>query len=359
MPQHLWLRAESKPREQRRVVTPRHARQLLDAGFTVTVEASGQSAIDDQCYVDEGCPLVAPHSWKTDAPAQAIIVGLKELEDSELPLKRRHVHFAHVYKNQAGWENTLLRFIRGGGTLYDLEYLVNENGARVAAFGYWAGYAGAALALLAWARQQVDNRPIESVDARPSQHVLLQEVQSLMDTAGQRPRVLVIGALGRSGRGAVDFCEAAGAEIVPWDLAETQGGGPFAEILEFDIFLNCVFVKESIPPFINQGLLQTGSRRLTMISDISCDPYGAYNPLPIYDRCTTFDEPVSRLIDGDQPLDLIAIDHLPSLLPVESSEDFSEQLLPYLLQLADPEHGVWQRAADVFRTRTESLNSMF
>ena len=33
----------------------------------------------------------------------------------------------------------------GGGTLYDLEYLTDETGPpRVAAFGYWAGYAGAA-----------------------------------------------------------------------------------------------------------------------------------------------------------------------------------------------------------------------
>lgn len=35
-------------------------------------------------------------------------------------------------KQQAGWEKVLARFPRGGGTLLDLEFLVDENGRRVA-----------------------------------------------------------------------------------------------------------------------------------------------------------------------------------------------------------------------------------
>jgi saccharopine dehydrogenase (NAD+, L-lysine-forming) len=40
----------------------------------------------------------------------------------------------------------------------------------------------------------------------------------------------------------------------------------------------------------------------------------------------------------------MAIDHLPSLLPMESSEDFSTQLLPSLMTLDRPDQGVWGRA---------------
>ena len=36
----------------------------------------------------------------------------------------------------------------GGGALLDLEYLTDDHGRRLAAFGYWAGYVGAALAVL-------------------------------------------------------------------------------------------------------------------------------------------------------------------------------------------------------------------
>jgi saccharopine dehydrogenase (NAD+, L-lysine-forming) len=52
---------------------------------------------------------------------------------------------------------------------------------------------------------------------------------------GRSPRVLVIGALGRCGRGAVDLALKVGIpteNVLQWDMAETAGGGPFAEIVE-------------------------------------------------------------------------------------------------------------------------------
>jgi hypothetical protein len=48
------------------------------------------------------------------------------------------------------------------------------------------------------------------------------------------------------------------------------------------------------------------------------------------------------------PLDVIAIDHLPALLPLESSADFSAQLLPALIQLADLEQSPWGPTRDLF-----------
>ena len=62
--------------------------------------------------------------------------------------------FGHAYKGQPAGQILLKRFKAGGGTLYDLEYLVDEAGRRVAAFGYWAGFAGAAISLKCWAAQQ-------------------------------------------------------------------------------------------------------------------------------------------------------------------------------------------------------------
>ena len=38
---------------------------------------------------------------------------------------------------------------------------------------------------------------------------------------------------------------------------------------------------------------------------------------------------------GAPVLDVMAIDNLPSLLPVEASEDFAAQLLPHLLETLD------------------------
>ena len=49
-------------------------------------------------------------------------------------------------------------------------------------------------------------------------------------------------------------------------------------------------------------------------------------------------------------LDVMAIDNLPSLLPLESSHDFAGQLLPWLKQLDALDAGVWGRAEDIFNT---------
>lgn len=48
----------------------------------------------------------------------------------------QHVQFAHCYKGQGGWDKVLSRFPKGHGTLLDLEFLEDEQGRRVAAFGY-------------------------------------------------------------------------------------------------------------------------------------------------------------------------------------------------------------------------------
>jgi hypothetical protein len=53
---------------------------------------------------------------------------------------------------------------------------------------------------------------------------------------------------------------------------------------------------------------------------------------------------------------VISIDHLPSLLPRESSEMFSEALLPSLLQLKDRENSrVWKQAEDLFKEKVATL----
>ncbi|RSL75006.1 hypothetical protein CEP51_011256 [Fusarium floridanum] len=133
-------------------LSPETAKALIDAGYTVRVEES-----PDQIYkVDEfkavGAEIVPAGSW-VNAPTDDVILGLKEIQADGTPLPHTYIHFAHVFKKQHGWATELSRFSEAGGFLYDLEFLTDETGRRVAAFGYWAGYAGTALALLSWAHQ--------------------------------------------------------------------------------------------------------------------------------------------------------------------------------------------------------------
>lgn len=344
---HLWLRAEQRPNEDRVGLTPEGAAALIAAGIRLTVEDSPNRAIPIAGYAAAGATIAPYASWP-GAPRDAIIFGLKELPEDGTPLPHRHILFGHAYKGQPAGRVLLQRFKAGGGTLYDLEYLVDTTGRRVAAFGYWAGFAGAAVTVMAWLAQQ-HGAQCGPVRAYASRDALVGALDDALDAlGGRRPTAIVIGALGRVGRGAADLCEALAIPVTRWDMAETAHGGPFPEVLDHDIFLNSILAMPGCPVFVPADT-PTTPRRLTAIGDIACDPTSDFSPVKVYDRTTTWDDPVIRVHDAPV-LDVMAIDNLPSMLPRESSEDFAAQLLPHLLTLDALDQGVWGRAHQTFLT---------
>ena len=347
---HLWVRAEQRPNEERVGLTPIGAAALVEAGLKVTVEESSVRAIGIEGYKSAGCEI-APENFWPHAPSDAIIFGLKELPEDGSALTHRHIMFGHAYKGQPAGQTLLRRFKAGHGTLYDLEYLVDETGRRVAAFGYWAGFAGAALSLKCWAAQQRDGIA-GPVSKYPSKAALLSDLNTEMSAMG-RPRAIVIGALGRVGTGASDLCAAMNVAVTKWDIAETSSGGPFPQILQHEIFLNCILARPGCPVFVPASA-KTDTRKLTVIGDIACDPTSEFSPIKVYDRVTDWQAPALR-VHNTPPLDVTAIDNLPSLLPVESSEDYATQLLPSLLTLDNLNGGVWGRARSEYQRHTENL----
>lgn len=350
---HLWLRAESRSDEARTGLTPDGAAQLIAAGLRVTVEQSRQRAIEIEGYRSAGAGIAPEGSWQ-GAPHDAVIFGLKELPDDGTPLPHRHIMFGHAYKGQHSGRVLLERFRAGGGTLLDLEYLTDENGRRIAAFGYWAGYAGAAVTLRAWAAQQSGAicPPARSYADKEAMNADLAAALRAAGAAEKSPKALVIGAKGRVGTGAADLCAAMGLSTTLWDIEETASGGPFAQILAHEIFFNCIYARPGTPVFVGPDALDA-PRALTAIGDIACDPDSDYNPVPLYQRATTWEAPVLRVAQ-QPPLDIMAIDNLPAMLPRESSADFAAQLLPAILDL--PAMGpVWQRADALFAKHIAAL----
>ena len=343
---HLWVRAEQRANEQRTPLMPDGAADLIARGFTVTVEDSPTRCIPIDGYREAGCTIAPAGSW-TEAPEDAFILGLKELPDTPEALIHRHIFFGHAFKGQSAGQLLLDRFREGGGTLLDLEYLTDEDGRRVAAFGYWAGFAGAWVSLRTWAAQQRGGT-CGPVTVAHDKKKLLTDLQSELAAIGpHHPSAIVIGALGRVGRGACDLLTAMGVTVTRWDMAETVGGGPFPEILRHDLFVNSILAGPSTPVFVEADA-PTKPRRLTVIGDVACDPDSDFNPIKVYDRVTDWEKPALRVAERPA-LDVMAIDNLPSLLPLESSEDFAAQLLPYLRTLTVADSGVWGRAEQTFK----------
>ncbi|ANS79568.1 Saccharopine dehydrogenase [NAD+, L-lysine-forming] [Serinicoccus hydrothermalis] len=334
---HLWIRAEARPGEQRVAIVPADAQRLVADGYVVTVEESPSRVIDLEDYVAAGCSVAPYGSW-VDAPEGAVVVGIKELPQDPADLTHTHVFFAHAYKGQEGADVTLERFRRGGGELLDVEYLTLD-GRRVVAFGFWAGYVGAALAVLRhrglldgavapMGREELDGQLRESAD-------------------GHEPeRALVIGSRGRSGRGAVEALELAGCAVTRWDRGDTVELDK-AALLDHDILVNCVVSSTPQQPFVGPDDV-TAPRRLRTIGDVTCDVTSDNNLLPVNTAITTWPEPVRQVGTADAPLEVIAIDNLPSLLPLESSMSFSAELTPLLEDLAE-RRGPWAASLEWFR----------
>ncbi|BEI86624.1 hypothetical protein CcaverHIS002_0609110 [Cutaneotrichosporon cavernicola] len=359
--QPIWLRCEKKPHEHRSALTPTTAKTLLDAGFDVYVERDPQRIFDDAEFEAIGAKIVEHNSWP-NAPHDIPIIGLKELPESDEPLPHTHIQFAHCFKQQGGWNDVLRRFAKGKGTLYDLEFLEDPvSKRRVAAFGFHAGFAGAAAGALAYAAQKEDGGKgvLKGLKPYPNEAAMVAEVSDALQKAGgaENVRVLVIGALGRCGSGAVDLFRKAGIReenILKWDMAETAKGGPFQEILDVDIFVNCIYLSQPIPKFVTRDSMNAAGpeRRLAVVVDVSCDTTNPHNPIPIYDINTTFPEPTVEVGGLDKRCTVISIDHLPTLLPREASEQFSTDLLPHLLTLPNrANEPVWVNAEKLFRQK--------
>lgn len=67
-------------------------------------------------------------------------------------------------------------------------------------------------------------------------------------------------------------------------------------------------------------------------------------------RINDFDDPTIRVAGG---VDLVAIDHLPSMVPYESSKEFVDAMLPHLLAFDGTP--VWKRALDLFEEKVRTV----
>lgn len=356
----IWLRSEKKLKERRTPLTPQDAKKLIEAGAEICVEENAERIFPTEEYQNVGCKIVETHSWEK-ASKEYIILGLKEILDPEVNFEHRHIYFAHIFKGQQGAKETLASYKRDGGQLFDLEYLTNADGRRIAAFGKWAGFAGAAFALdyffwknspLAKSELYPELRSFESIDELMFQ---IKKHQNLSEV--KKPKAIIIGAKGRCGQGGNEVFKSFDLDVTEWDYEETKGGGPFKEIAAHDIFVNAALIMSKIPPFIDRKTLEEPQRTLSIIADVSCDPNSDLNPIPIYDQHTSWEKPFLSLnING--PLEILSVDNLPSTLPLESSIDFSEQLTPYLLDLVTKKGSLplpFENALNVFNDHLKDV----
>ena len=322
----LWLRNEIKPYERRTCVLPYQASVLIEAGHRVIVERSSLRIIPDSKYERSGCELVPAGSW-VSADKDFYILGIKELPEADFPLCHRHLYFAHCYKGQRGAEDLLSRFKQGGGMLFDFESLKVMSGT-----SYFSGYIGAAVAIELYVNKVLNKSLHLNQLYYINQHELLNATKASLAHLSKTPNTVILGYKGNAGRGARQLLSDCGLNPLLWGREETGDPNLLVSLKRYEIILNCIYSEIGGEAFmLEDGLYQ--DKKLSILTDITCDVSSPAHRFPFYTKTTTLINPCLRVGPASAPVDVIAIDHLPTRLPMEASQALSNQLFPILLNI--------------------------
>ncbi len=321
---------EIKADEARVALTPAGARELVQRGHEVVIQAGAGdgSAISDDAFRAQGAEIVADAAGVF---AQAdLVVKVKEPQASEVELlEPRHTLFTYLHLAPA--PDLTAGLLASGATCIAYETVTDAAGrmpllapmSEVA--GKLAGQAGAFML----------GKPMGG------RGLLLGGVPGV--AAG---RVMVIGG-GVVGQNAATIALGLGAEVYLYDRSlerlrelEVAFGGRistcYASALEIeqrlpevDLVVGAVLVRGARAPHVSSrdqlGLMKPGA----VLVDVSIDQGGCFET----SRPTTHTEPTYE-VDG---ISHYCVANMPGAVPVTSTSALTNATLPYLLDLA--EHG--------------------
>ena len=331
----IYIRCEDIPNEFRTPLVPSDVRILLKKGFQVYIQTSKNRIYKDSDYSKAGAVLTT-QKWYNSNYRDFLIVGLKEFYSLSYLDNHKHVYFSHSFKNQINSQETLTAFKDSNSILYDFEYFLNNKNKRIIAFGSYAGQAGCALGLIQY-YNKINKQTMPRLRPWSSYNEML---TTLINHSIPNLKIAIVGANGRCGKGVQKVLNDISKPYYTFDKLSD-----YSKLKDYDIIFNCILLDESYNKIWFDE--STKFNKPTIIVDISCDYSKPNNPIQLYREATTWKNPVLQYNDN---VDIIAIDNLPSLLPKESSDEFSnifKRLL--LLKQKDEQNFIWSKTLDFYK----------
>jgi len=295
-------------------------------------------------------------------------MGVKEVKLNALIDQKTYLFFSHTAKKQPYNRELLQEVVHKGIRLVDYEYLCDEKGIRVVAFGRWAGVVGAYNGLCAYG---LDTGAFTLKPAHDC-YDLEELKQELLKVDLGMQRIMVTGG-GRVAGGALEILDKAGIRQVepeaflteefdhavytrldPWHYTRRKDGAAFDfthfiahpemyenNILPYaartDVFIACHFWDPKSPVMLSQEVLAGGELPISLVADISCD---IKEPIASTIRASTIASPfygydpstgkeTDPFIEG--VINVMAVDNLPGELPRDASADFGSALMEHVI----------------------------
>ena len=345
----IVLRREFKINEFRTPLIPSDIKILKNNSFIVYVEKCNNRYFKDKEYEDVGAIMIDDYTKENLDKNKTLIVGLKELDiNKDEHFKYKQMYFSHTYKGQENSEIILKKFQQNNGSIFDLEYFVEieNNFKRKIAFGFYAGVIGCYLGILQFYHKLLGINNVNNIKKFTSFDELLLSL-NFINKIIIKPKISIIGINGRCGNGAKFILDKLNLKYNGLTRESDK-----SNLLENDIIINCIFLNNKyIEPFVTQNQINNHDKNLVIV-DVSCDYTNKFNPFPIYNKNSTFENPVIKI---NNLVDLISIDNLPTLLPNESSVEFSNKLINIILDV-NKNTNYWNYNIELFFTIIKNIS---
>ena len=364
----LGIIKETKvPEDNRVALSPQQAAKLnLEyPDSEIVVQSSDIRAFSDEEYRQAGVKVVDDLS---DCDA---LFGIKEAQIETLIPGKHYFFFGHIAKQQAYNRPLLQAMLAKRLTFSDYEYLVDENGERVCAFGWWAGVVGVYYTLRGYnLKMGLDSLP------KPDRKFTLSQMRTILTTA-QLPKVkILITGNGRVAQGATYMMRECRAQELTFEefmsdepvdclsfyrasvheLVKRKDGKNFdrkdfkdnpdayeSDFIKFarhtDIFISCHYWDPKAPVYLEQEDFEKYHLPIKMIGDITCDINGSIKSTT---RSTTHDDPYydfnpvtcyeEKSFSSPDNITVMAVDTCPNALAIDASKYFGEMLTEYVFR---------------------------
>ena len=364
----IGLIKETKVPEDNRVALSPAQVASLNVEFPeseIVVQSSEIRAFTDDEYRKAGVKVV------DDLSDCDVLFGIKEAQIDSLIPDKHYFFFAHIAKMQEYNRPLLQAMLAKNLTFSDYEYLVDETGERVCAFGWWAGVVGVYYTLRGYMlRMGQDFLP------KPGRTFTLAEMRTILSTAPlPKVKVLITGK-GRVAQGAIYTLHECGAQELTLEqfmsdepveklsfyrayineLVKRKDGKAFdrqdfrshpeayeSDFIKFakhtDIFIPCHFWDPHAPVYLEQGDFIKYNLPIKVIGDITCDicgsvkstvrpathaePYYDFNPVTCHEEAP-FSSP--------ENITVMAVDTCPNALAIDASKYFGDMLTEYVFK---------------------------
>jgi saccharopine dehydrogenase (NAD+, L-lysine forming) len=359
------IRERKIPSDCRVALSPKQCHYISELyPIDFVIEPSPNRCFSDDEYRKEGLFL------SEDLSQCDVLLGVKEVPIDALIPDKTYFYFSHTIKKQVYNRNLLRAMLEKNIRMIDYEVLRDAYGARLIAFGHYAGIVGAHNAL--WTFGEKTKlfslpRACESTD--------YDEIKTIYKSTVFPPIKICLTGNGRVANGAIDVLEDMGIrEVSPSDfLKKTYTEAVFTQLharhyvknkkkLPFvknefynhperfessfepytkvtDIFINGIFWNPLAPAFFSLEDAKKASFKIKVVADVTCD-IAPGSSIPMTFHATTIADPVFGYHADNQTIvkpfladtiDMMTIDNLPNELPRDASVFFGKQFIENIL----------------------------